>query len=67
MDFIITDWENNTVSSNSLNGVFLIGQKATCPIHIGWNKPDASEAKPPNRATTRSRKLPVTRSTDFLW
>jgi len=45
----------------------LLEQKITCPIRVGWNKPDASEDKPPNRTTTCSRKLPVTRSTDFLW
>ena len=45
----------------------LLEQKATCPICVGWNKPDATKDKPPNRATTRRRKLPVTRSTDFLW
>ena len=45
----------------------LLEQKTTCPIRAGWNKPDASEDKPPNRATTRSRKSPVTRSTDVLW
>jgi len=45
----------------------LLEQKTTCPISVGWNKPHVSDDKPPNRATTRSRKLPVTRSTDFLW
>jgi len=44
----------------------LLEQKTTYPIRVCWNKPDVSEDKPPNRATTRSRKLPVTRSTDFF-
>ena len=44
----------------------LLEQKTTCYIGIGWKKSDASEDKPPNRATTCSKKLPVTRSTDFF-
>ena len=47
----------------------LFEQKATCHISLGWNKPDGSisEDKLLNRDTTRNRKLPVTRSKDFLW
>jgi hypothetical protein len=44
----------------------LLEQKTTCPMSVGWNKPDVSDNKPPNRATTQSRTSPVTRSTDFL-
>ena len=44
----------------------LLEQKNTCCIGVGWNKLDASEDKPPNRATTCSKKLPVGRSTDFF-
>ena len=47
----------------------LFEQKTTCPISLDWNKPDGSisEDKSLNRVTTRNRKLPVTRSKDFLW
>jgi hypothetical protein len=45
----------------------LLEQKTTCPISLGWNKPDAFEDKPLNRVTTNNRKLPVTRCIDFLW
>ena len=47
----------------------LFEQKTTCPISLGWNKPDGSmsEDKSLNRVTTRNRKLPITRSKDFLW
>ena len=41
--------------------------KTTCVISLEWNKPMASEDNLPNRATTRNRKVPVTRTTDFLW
>ena len=50
-----------------MNIYSLLEQKTTCPIRVGWNKPDASEDKPCNRATTHSRKLPVTRTTDFFF
>jgi len=43
----------------------LLEQKTTCPRSVGWNKPDVSDDKPPNRATTQNRTLPVARSTDF--
>jgi len=42
-------------------------QKTTSPMSLGWIKIEASEDNSLNRATTRNRKLPVTRSTDFLW
>lgn len=45
----------------------LFVQKTSPPISLDWNKPEASEVKLLNRVTTRDRKLPVTRSTDFLW
>jgi len=45
----------------------LLEQKTACPISVDWNKPDVSDDKPPNRVTTQSRTLPVTRSTDFSW
>ena len=45
----------------------LFMQKPSPPISLDWNEPKASEVKLPNRTTTRDRKLPVTRSTDFLW
>ena len=46
----------------------LFEYKTTCTISLGWNKPDvsASQDKSLNRVTTRIRKLPVTRSKDFL-
>ena len=49
--------------------VYLSEQKATCPICLGWNKPDGSmsEDKSVNRVTTPNRKLPVTRSKDFFY
>jgi hypothetical protein len=42
--------------------------KTTCPISLGWNKPEdsVSQDKSLNRVTTRNRKLPVTRSKDFF-
>ena len=45
----------------------LFEQKTTCPISLGWNKPDGSksEDKSLNRVTTRNRKLPVKRSKIF--
>ena len=45
----------------------LFMQKPSPPISLDWNEPKASEVKLPNRTTTCDRKLPVTRSTDFLW
>ena len=46
----------------------LFQYKATCAKSLGWNKPDVSvsQDKTLNRVTTRNRKLPVTRSNDFL-
>jgi len=57
----LTD-KQNTVNSFS-------EQKTTCPISLGWNKPDGSvsEGKSLNRVITHNRKLPVTRSKYFLW
>lgn len=45
----------------------LFVQKNTCVISLDWYKPETSEDKLLNRASTRNRKQPVTRSTDFLW
>ena len=46
----------------------LFEHKPTCPISLGWNKPDdsTSQDKSLNRVTTSNRKLPVTRSKNFL-
>ena len=41
--------------------------KTTSPISLGWNKIETLDSKLLNRATTRNRKVPITRSTDFLW
>ena len=47
----------------------LFEQKTTCLISLGWNNPDDSifQDKLLNKVSTRNRKLPVTRSKDFLW
>jgi len=47
----------------------LFEQITTCPISLSWNKLDVSlsEDKSLHRVTTHNRKLPVTRSKDFLW
>jgi hypothetical protein len=46
----------------------LFEQNTTCPISLGWNKPDDSilQDKSLNRVTTCNRKLPVTASKDFV-
>jgi len=46
----------------------LFEHKTTCPISLGWNKTDSSisQDKSLNRVTTHNRKLPVTRTKDFL-
>jgi hypothetical protein len=45
----------------------LFEQNTTCPISLGWNKPEdsISQDKSLNRLTTCNRKLPVTTSKDF--
>ena len=44
-------------------------QETTCSVSTDWNKPycTVTEDKSLNRVTTRNRKLPITRSNDFLW
>ena len=44
-------------------------KKNTCPISLGWNKPDDCifQNKLLSRVSTHKRKLPVTKSNDFLW
>jgi hypothetical protein len=63
---IALNWQDeSTDKQNSVNS--LSEQKTTCPVSLGWNKPDgsASEDKSLNRVITDNRKLPVTRSKDF--
>jgi hypothetical protein len=45
----------------------LLEQTVTCPINP--NKPNGSVTveKPTNRVFNRNRRLPVTKSDDFLW
>jgi len=54
--------KQNTVNS-------LPEQETTCSVSTDWNKPycTVTEDKSLNRVTTRNRKLPITRSNDFLW
>jgi len=40
--------------------------KTTSPISLGWNEIETSEGNSLNRATTRNRKAPITRSNDFF-
>ena len=59
-------WKDEfTDKQNTVNP--LSEQKTTCPISLGWNKPDGcvAEEKSLNRVITHNRKLPVTRSKDF--
>ena len=63
---IALKWKDeSTDKQNAVNS--LSEQKTTCPIILGWNKPDGSvsEDKSLNRVITCNRKLPVTRSKDF--
>ena len=62
------NWKDEfTDKQNTVNS--LSDQKTTSPISLGWNKSDGSvsEDESLNRVITRNRKLPVTRSKDFLW
>ena len=62
------NWKDeSTDKQNTVNS--LSEKKITCPIRLGWNKPDGSvaEDKSLNTVITRNRKLTVTRSKDFLW
>jgi len=45
----------------------IFAQKTTPTISLDWNKTETPEDNSFSRTTTRNRKLPVTRSTDFLW
>jgi len=45
----------------------LFVQKTTSSMSLGWIKIEAPEDNSLNRATACNRKLPVTRSADFLW
>ena len=61
------NWKDDLIDKqNAVNS--LSEQKNTCPVSLGWNKPDGhvSEDKSLNRVINRNRKLPVTRSKDFL-
>ena len=50
-------------------------QKSSFPIILRWHETqhdnnrtcDVNQVKPSNRNTIRNRKIPVTRSNDFLW
>ena len=46
----------------------LFEHKTTCPISLSWNIPDdsISQDKSLTRVTTSNRKLPLTRSKNFL-
>ena len=59
--------QEHTDNQNTVNS--LSEQETTCPISLDGNKPDSTvtEEKSLKRAVTRNRKLPVTRSNDFLW
>jgi hypothetical protein len=61
------NWKDEfTDKQNTVNS--LSEQKTTCSISLDWKKPDGSvtEDRSLNRVITRNRKLPVTRSNDFL-
>ena len=65
---IALNWKDeSTGKQNTVNS--LSEQTTTCPISLGWNNSDSSisEDKSLNRVITHNRKLPVTRSKDFLW
>jgi hypothetical protein len=65
---IALNWKDeSTDKQNTVNS--LSQRKTTCPVSLGWNKSDGSvsEDKSLSRVITHNRKLPVTRSKDFLW
>ena len=59
--------DKSTDKQNTENS--LSEQETTSPINLNWNKPDSTitKEKSLNRDITRNRKLPVTRSNEFLW
>ena len=65
---ILLAWKDeSTDKQNTVNS--LSEQDTTSPLNLNWNKPDSTitKEKSLNRAITGNRKLPVTRSNEFLW
>jgi hypothetical protein len=61
-------WKIESISKqNSANP--MLEQNITCPINTNWNKPDDSVTVETltNRVPNHNRRLPITRSNDFLW